>query len=162
MKLILKIYIALLLICIGGVANGQSVDSRLWGIWELKSMEQTSIADDKEVGTIFFYAVSLNKQRSNIPENLLMRLVLFESSIGVELALNGAEYNRKSEKGSFTVSGNKLTIVLDSEMPESISFVFNYLIEGETLTLNINDMQSQENPGMKYRRKLIYSLISEE
>ncbi|MDR1729038.1 MAG: hypothetical protein LBR52_00020 [Prevotellaceae bacterium] len=103
------------------------VDHRLWGTWDLDTVELTRNGVTKK------YALDvLLADKNNLPRNMFTQLYFFANQIGVsnteEEFIAGESLNLK---GSFTVDNGNLIVT----MQEEHSRVFTYTIENKFLKI---------------------------
>ena len=114
-----------------GSVSAQTTDERLWGVWDLDSIELTI----NSVTQRYTLPVLL-ANRSILPRNMLTQLYFFKDQIGVnstETEFVSAE--NVSLKGSFTANDGKLNVT----MRDGNARTFNYSIENEFLKIRYSE-----------------------
>jgi hypothetical protein len=113
-----------------------NVDPRLWGVWELDSIElkTSGISQKYQVETILQNPIVQNLLGSTI-DNRYFTVLFYQNS--VEVGINGAVNG--NVKGTCSSSNGILTVALYNETPQT----FDYLPTGEKLYLSYTRQERQ-------------------
>ena len=107
--------------------GAQEIDKRLWGVWDLDSVELTINRVTQK-----YPLPVLMADKSRLPRNMFTQLYFFSDQIGVNSTeTEFVPVENVTLKGSFTTNNGSLVITLRGEPP----LIFTYSIEGNRLDI---------------------------
>jgi hypothetical protein len=145
----------------------QQADSRLWGTWEMQSAKQTTFQNGENKGTTNLQKADLMKENVSIPQDLFLLLYFFDNSVGAcVVGKESSQHMCINEKGTFSTSGNNLTITLNkyqefSKKYELVTYNLVYALSGSELTVNYR-LPNLADAGVNYQYEIIFKQTSKE
>lgn len=129
-----------------GRLHAQNVDQRLWGIWDLETVEITS----NNVTQQYPFA-DLLTNKETLPRNMFTSLAFFANEVAVNRTdIYFIPAHEVNMKGSFSTNNGQLTITIRTEEPRT----FDYTIESETLKLKYTELNMQYQLFFKLTSKI--------
>jgi len=155
----------LLLLTLFSATHAQQVDNQLWGTWEMQSAKQTTFQNGENRGTTNLQKTDLMKENARVPQDLFLRLCFFDNNVGACVAgKESSRYLNINEKGTFTTSGNSLTVALTKVLAgkeEQVIHKLEYSIRGDELTINYM-LPNPTDASISYRYEMTFKQTSEE
>ena len=143
--------------------HAQQADSRLWGTWELQSAKQTTFQNGENKGTINLQKADLMKADAQVPQDLFLLLYFFDNNVGACTAgKESSQFMDINEKGTFSTSGNNLTIKLTKvSLRGDIQVTHNleYSVQGSRLTINYT-LPDTTDTRVNYQYEMIFNQTS--